>query len=70
MAFDLIKAEIEGILADMQRRPDDAHELQVMLHEKLSELRAFGMPIPPDLAKLEAALLADLGQGDEIKPES
>ena len=65
MAFDLIKAEIDELLSDLQRKPDDARELQIMLLEKLNELRAFGMPVPSDLIKLEAALVADLARGDE-----
>jgi len=70
MAFELIKAEIGEILADLQNKPEDAHELQMMLLEKLNELRAFGMPVPPDLLKLEAALEADLAQGSRPTPEA
>ena len=69
MAFDLIKAEIDELLSDLQRKPDDARELQIVLLEKLNELRAFGMPVPSDLIKLEAALAADLARGDEAVPD-
>jgi len=56
MAFDDVKAEIGLLLARMQNEPEDAHELYLQLSEKLNELRAFGLPIPDDLEKLEAAL--------------
>lgn len=70
MAFELIKAEIGEILADLQNKPEDAHELQMMLLEKLNELRAFGMPVPPDLLQLEAALEADLAQSSRPAPDA
>lgn len=70
MAFELIKAEIDELLSDLQRKPEDAHELQMVLLEKLNELRAFGMPVPPDLIKLEAALEADLAQRRSDEAES
>lgn len=56
MAFEDVKAEIGLLLARMQNEPQDAHELYLQLMEKLNELRAYGMPIPDDLEKLEAAL--------------
>jgi hypothetical protein len=56
MAFEDVKAEIGLLLARMQNEPEDAHELYLQLMEKLNELRAFGLPIPEDLKKLEAAL--------------
>ncbi len=70
MAFELIKAEIGEILADLQSKPEDAHELQMMLLEKLNALRAFGMPVPPDLLALEAALEADLAQKPRPRPDA
>ncbi len=59
MAFELIKAEIYELFSDLQKKPQDTHELQIVLLEKLNELRAFGMPVPPDLLELEAALEAE-----------
>jgi hypothetical protein len=56
MAFEDVKAEIGLLLARMQNEPQDAHELYLQLMEKLNELRAYGMPVPEDLEKLEAAL--------------
>ncbi len=59
MDFDDVKAEIGIILTDMQNQPEDRHELYMQLMERLNEMRAFGMPLPPDLLKLEAALEAE-----------
>lgn len=59
MAFESVKAEIGLLLTRMQNEPEDAHEIYLQLMEKLNELKAFGMPIPDDLMKLEAALEAE-----------
>ena len=59
MTFDEIQAEISILLNEFDERPDDARELYIQLHEKMRELRAFGMPVPADLAKFEKDLLAE-----------
>ncbi len=59
MAFEALKAEIGLLMTRMQNEPEDRHEMQLMLKSKLDELKAFGMPIPDDLARLEAALEAE-----------
>lgn len=56
MAFESIKAEIDLLLADMVNQPEDIHELREQLREKLSELRAMGMPLPANLVELEKRL--------------
>ena len=63
MAFEDVQAEIGLLLTRMQNEPHDKHELHVQLLEKINELRAYGLPIPQDLADLEAAL--DDGLEDE-----
>jgi hypothetical protein len=40
----------------MVDQPEDAHEIQERIREKLNELRAMGMPLPSDLVKLEKQL--------------
>ena len=60
MAFEELLAEINLLLTDMDTQPEDAHELQLMLHEKLAELRATGMPLPDDLVELEKCLQEEL----------
>lgn len=59
MDIEDVKAEIGIVLTNMQNQPEDRHELYMQLMERLNEMRAFGMPLPPDLVKLEAALEAE-----------
>jgi hypothetical protein len=59
MAFDDIKAELGILFTRMQNEPTDKHELYLQLMEKLSELRAYGMPLPQDLVEMEKALEAE-----------
>ena len=58
MAFEAIKAEIRALLEDSIEEPEDMHELHMKLLEKLSELKASGMPLPQDLVDLEKQLTA------------
>jgi len=62
MAFDAVKAEIGLLLTKMQNEPQDRHELYLQLMEKLNELKAYGMPVPEDLAELEAALESEFAE--------
>lgn len=59
MDIDDIKAELGILMTRMQNEPQDRHELYLMVMEKLNEMRAYGMPVPEDLVKLEAALEAE-----------
>ena len=59
MAFDQLKMQISLLLTEMQNEPDDRHEIYLQLHEKLNEMKAFGMPLPEDLVKLEQDLEAE-----------
>jgi len=60
MAFEDVKAEIGLLLTKMQNEPEDARELQLLLMERINELKAYGLPVPEDLLALEAALVQDL----------
>jgi len=62
MAFDDIKAELGILMTRMQNEPADRHELYLTIMEKLNEMKAYGMPLPEDLLKLEAALEAEFAQ--------
>ena len=59
MALEEIKAQIALLLEQMVNQPEDQHEVQESLREKLSELRALGLPVPDDLAELERRLDSD-----------
>ena len=59
MALEEIKAQISLLLQQMVNQPEDEHEVQEQLRERLNELRAMGMPLPDDLVELERRLEAD-----------
>ncbi len=59
MGISDVLAEIEGYISEMERRPEDKHELWLELHSGLNQIRAMGMPVPDDLARLEAELQAE-----------
>jgi hypothetical protein len=59
MAFEEIKARISMLLAELENRPEDSHELYLQLRERLSEMRATGYEVPADLLKLERRLEAE-----------
>ena len=54
-----LEAEISLLLTQMENQPEDRHEIYLQLHEKLNEMRAYGMPVPDDLARLEKELEAE-----------
>ena len=59
MAFEDLKAELALLLNQMENQPEDRHELYLRIREKLNEMRAFGMPLPNDLVRLEKELEAE-----------
>ncbi|MCB1548105.1 MAG: hypothetical protein KDJ41_09795 [Hyphomicrobiaceae bacterium] len=59
MDIEAIKAQLADLVRVIEDKPEDSHELFLQLHEKLNEIRAFGMPVPQDLLDLERALEAE-----------
>ncbi len=60
MALESFKAQISLLLEEMVNQPEDEHEIQEQLREKLREMRAMGLPLPDDLVALEKRLDDDL----------
>ncbi len=56
MAFERLKTELGILLTQMQNEPQDEHELALLIHAKLQELKALGQPLPEDLVALDEAL--------------
>ena len=56
MAFEDLQAELSLLLNQMENQPENPHELYLQIREKLNEMRAFGMPLPEDLVRLEREL--------------
>lgn len=59
MTFEDIQAELGLLLTRMQNEPADRHELYQQIVQRLSELKAYGMPLPADLIQLERRLEAE-----------
>lgn len=59
MAFDELQAQIGLLVGQINRQPEDIHELYELLHQKLNELRETGQPLPADLIALEKRILED-----------
>lgn len=65
MAFEDIEAEIGLLLTQMQNEPGDRHELYLVIRQKLNELKAYGMPLPADLVRLEQQLEAEFASDQQ-----
>lgn len=55
------EAELSLILSDMEKA-EDLYELYRRLEETLNAMRAEGLPIPNDLAELEAKMQRDFAR--------
>ncbi len=66
MDIQAIEDEIGYLLQKMENQPQDLHELRLQIHEKLNEIRAFGMPLPADLVALERRLASDFAAKEDI----
>lgn len=53
------------LLEEMAQKPEDAHAIFLKLQEMLNTLRAEGLPVPSDLARLEAELGAEFLAPDD-----
>jgi len=60
MSFEDLKASIYMLLEEMTEQPEDMHQLQEQLREKISEFRALGLPVPEDFIQAEQDLRGDL----------
>lgn len=67
MAFEDLKAELALLINQMENQPEDRHELYEQVREKLNEMRAFGMPVPEDLVRLEEELEAEFAAAKAAK---
>jgi hypothetical protein len=70
MAFDDLKAEIALLLNQMENQPEDRHELYLQIREKLNEMRAFNLPLPDDLVRVEKELEAEFKAEDQAAKKS
>ena len=61
MALSDIENEIAYLLQQMTNQPQDVHELAQQIRDKISALRAEGLPVPQDLIDLEEQLETEYG---------
>jgi len=59
MSFEDKEAELGLLLTRMQNEPADRHELYLQIRQKLNALKAYGMPLPETLVRLEHQLEAE-----------
>ncbi|MBE9477415.1 MAG: hypothetical protein IME92_09710 [Proteobacteria bacterium] len=60
MPFEDLKTSIYLLLDEMTEQPEDLHQLQEQLREKISEFRTLGLPVPEDFLQAERDLRQDL----------
>jgi hypothetical protein len=60
MSFESMKASIYLLLEEMTEQPEDMHQLQEELREKIAEFRTLGLPVPEDFVQAEKDLSLDL----------
>jgi hypothetical protein len=65
MAFEDKEAELGLLLTRMQNEPQDLHEIYLRIRQTLSELKAYGMPLPADLVQFERDLEAEFTSEQE-----
>jgi hypothetical protein len=54
-----LEAAIAELIDEMEGEQGDAHEILLRLQQLIGQMRATGMPVPEDLAKLERDLSAE-----------
>ena len=59
MQRDEIEAELERLVELTDGESEDRHEFYLRLRQLLDGMRAFGMPVPDDLLRLERDLEAE-----------
>ena len=71
MAFEDVEAELGLLLTQLEneQRPEDRHELYLVIMRRLNELRAYGMPLPQDLVLFEQELQSEF-ESESLPSES
>lgn len=67
MAFEEFRVQLTMLLDAISNQPEDMHELQESLREKLAEMEALGLPLPEDLVGLEAYLEEGFGKTADLR---
>lgn len=59
MTQEEIEAALSLLVDEMEGEQGDRHEIFMRLHQTLETMRAEGLPVPDDLAKMERELSAE-----------
>ncbi|HEX2337858.1 MAG TPA: hypothetical protein VHI72_15420 [Hyphomicrobiaceae bacterium] len=70
MAFEDLQSELGLLITRMQNEPADRHELYMVIHQKLNEMKAYGMPLPADLVAFEGKLEAEFARQRSAEPDA
>ncbi|TPE53911.1 hypothetical protein [Amaricoccus solimangrovi] len=70
MAFENLRMGIAMLLDEIEKNPENRHELQESLREKLTEMRDLGLPLPEDLVRLEDYLEEEDSDSEEETAEA
>lgn len=54
-----IEAALLELMEEMEGQQGDSHEIYMRLRQILDGMRAMGMPLPDDLAEMEARMAAE-----------
>lgn len=65
MALEALKASVSLLLQGATEAPEDLHQLQESVREKISEFSALGHQPPQDLVDLEKSLRESLIAGND-----
>jgi hypothetical protein len=60
MPLEEFRIQVSMLLDSIANQPEDMHEMQESLREKLAEMQALGLPLPEDLVDLEKYLESSL----------
>ena len=64
-----LRAALSLLVDEMDGEIEDSHEIYLRLTMLLSQMRALNMPVPDDLAQMEADMSKEFA-ADEPKPDA
>lgn len=69
MAWEELEAEANILMNEIDEGAANRHALYLRLRETLLQMRAFGMPLPDDLVRVERELETEFGMPPETTEE-
>ncbi len=61
-----LEAALSLLMEQIEEKSDDGHEIFMRLTLLLNQMRALGMPVPDDLAEMEANLAKEFTASDDV----